>query len=366
MPRPKAEDVQGKPPYSYIFLCAQAIKNNPSQMATLSEIYEFIMTNYPYYRNTSNKWQNSLRHNLSFNDCFVKVERKGGGKGNYWRLHEEAYRMFEEGTVQRRKKRFVAKTCTGSKNNECQPQYPYLYPAWNNGSQTILDPQLDRASHDLYMRSQLEEESCIHSNELQNYDVAHTENEKEAHNFITHSIEKILKPESPKRKKRLVKCSLSPTSSSSNTSASVCTSYDKHNTPSSINVSHLSSKKLKSYTKSNEIKAPIPVKPFQYQENHLKFYLGDQHFLPPVPVAHITPEQKALLMAHFQRQVHGLGHVDNTYTDFSPRNEYNLLPPPSFNDDLAFSQPGYTCHPYSSELFGPLNMRVAPLLLAEP
>ena len=54
------------------------------------------------------RWQNSIRHSLSFNDCFVKVPRSPDkpGKGSYWALHDEAGNMFENGCYLRRQKRF--------------------------------------------------------------------------------------------------------------------------------------------------------------------------------------------------------------------------------------------------------------------
>ncbi|XP_072516794.1 forkhead box protein B1-like [Salminus brasiliensis] len=109
MPRPGRNTYsEQKPPYSYISLTAMAIQSCPEKMLPLSDIYKFIMDRFPYYRENTQRWQNSLRHNLSFNDCFIKIPRRPDqpGKGSFWALHPSCGDMFENGSFLRRRKRF--------------------------------------------------------------------------------------------------------------------------------------------------------------------------------------------------------------------------------------------------------------------
>jgi forkhead box protein B len=129
MPRPGRNTYNDqKPPYSYIALTAMAIQGSSEKMLPLSEIYKFIMDRFPFYRQNTQRWQNSLRHNLSFNDCFLKIPRRPDrpGKGSYWALHPMCGDMFENGSFLRRRKRFKFQHRAGQSEvmkSELESQY---------------------------------------------------------------------------------------------------------------------------------------------------------------------------------------------------------------------------------------------------
>uniref|UniRef100_UPI00398EAABA forkhead box protein E1 n=1 Tax=Pristiophorus japonicus TaxID=55135 RepID=UPI00398EAABA len=142
---------RGKPPYSYIALITMAIANSLDRKLTLGGIYRFIIERFPFYRDNSKKWQNSIRHNLTLNDCFIKTPREPGrpGKGNYWALDPAADDMFESGSFLRRRKRFKRSDITTyptymhepSVFSPVQVSRPYIRPMYANMTISSNYPQ---------------------------------------------------------------------------------------------------------------------------------------------------------------------------------------------------------------------------------
>lgn len=102
---------QEKPPYSYIALIVMAIQSSPAKRVTLSEIYAFLQQRFAFFRGPYQGWKNSVRHNLSLNECFIKLPKGLGrpGKGHYWTIDPDAELMFEEGSYRRRPRGFRRK-----------------------------------------------------------------------------------------------------------------------------------------------------------------------------------------------------------------------------------------------------------------
>ncbi|XP_069733856.1 forkhead box protein D4-like 1 [Phaenicophaeus curvirostris] len=94
-----------KPSQSYIALISTAILSSPEKKLLLSDIYQWIMDNYPYFKNKEKSWRNSVRHNLSLNECFVKAGRSDNGKGHFWAIHPANLEDFAKGDYHRRRAR---------------------------------------------------------------------------------------------------------------------------------------------------------------------------------------------------------------------------------------------------------------------
>ena len=120
------DDGEEKPPASYITLIAKAIMSTPYKRMLLSEIYQWIAEKYPYFRFKDRSWRNSVRHNLSLNECFVKTGRSENGKGNYWTIHPANVEDFTQGDFRRRRARRRVRKC--EEMQRLQYGYPEACP----------------------------------------------------------------------------------------------------------------------------------------------------------------------------------------------------------------------------------------------
>lgn len=73
--KPSGGRRQEKPPYSYIALIVMAIQSTPTKRCTLSEIYTYLQQRWSFFRGNYQGWKNSVRHNLSLNECFIKLPK---------------------------------------------------------------------------------------------------------------------------------------------------------------------------------------------------------------------------------------------------------------------------------------------------
>lgn len=131
------EDVDTKPSHSYIALIAMAILSKPSRKVLLGDIYSYISENFPYYRSKDKSWRNSIRHNLSLNECFIKAGRSENGKGNYWAIHPANVEDFANGDFRRRRAR---RRVRKSHSALCTRYAPF--PFQNHPFYRTIDPYL--------------------------------------------------------------------------------------------------------------------------------------------------------------------------------------------------------------------------------
>ncbi|KAM7378429.1 hypothetical protein PAMA_013371 [Pampus argenteus] len=83
-----------RPPYSYMAMIQFAINSRDNRRMTLKEIYNWIEDHFPYFRVVAKPgWKNSIRHNLSLHDMFIR-ETSPDGKISFWTIRPEANRCL--------------------------------------------------------------------------------------------------------------------------------------------------------------------------------------------------------------------------------------------------------------------------------
>ena len=115
---------------------------------TLSQIYNFISAQYPYYEANNRGWQvcvdiktkkkiiifflqNSIRHNLSLNRYFIRLARKDNesGKGSFWRLDQASEEKLIDHAFRHRKQRGNSNNTSTNLNtkNESVVVFYFIY-----------------------------------------------------------------------------------------------------------------------------------------------------------------------------------------------------------------------------------------------
>ncbi|XP_057155340.1 forkhead box protein M1 isoform X12 [Pan paniscus] len=97
--------VSERPPYSYMAMIQFAINSTERKRMTLKDIYTWIEDHFPYFKHIAKPgWKNSIRHNLSLHDMFVR-ETSANGKVSFWTIHPSANRYLTLDQVFKQQKR---------------------------------------------------------------------------------------------------------------------------------------------------------------------------------------------------------------------------------------------------------------------
>ncbi|NWZ31170.1 FOXM1 protein, partial [Asarcornis scutulata] len=88
------DSISERPPYSYMAMIQFAINSTERKRMTLKDIYTWIEDHFPYFKHVAKPgWKNSIRHNLSLHDMFVR-ETSANGKISFWTIHPDANRCL--------------------------------------------------------------------------------------------------------------------------------------------------------------------------------------------------------------------------------------------------------------------------------
>ncbi|OXG24483.1 hypothetical protein C366_00012 [Cryptococcus neoformans Tu401-1] len=126
-----------RPDMTHVQVIRLVIAASPRKMMTLAQIYQAIEERWPWHKAGGSTWKNSIRHNLSLNDCFINAERPthegGSGKGGYWTVNDKL-----TGKTARKLKRSLRSELENEmENDEIEtdgaggPPHPHPYPQPN-------------------------------------------------------------------------------------------------------------------------------------------------------------------------------------------------------------------------------------------
>ncbi|XP_069720098.1 forkhead box protein M1 [Phaenicophaeus curvirostris] len=125
------ESVSERPPYSYMAMIQFAINSTEKKRMTLKDIYTWIEDHFPYFKHVAKPgWKNSIRHNLSLHDMFVR-ETSANGKISFWTIHPDANRCL---TLDQVFKPLDLESPTSPEHSESQQKRHLPDPQKNTGS----------------------------------------------------------------------------------------------------------------------------------------------------------------------------------------------------------------------------------------
>ncbi|XP_012658926.1 forkhead box protein N3 isoform X1 [Otolemur garnettii] len=154
MPYDARQNPNCKPPYSFSCLIFMAIEDSPSKRLPVKDIYNWILGHFPYFANAPTGWKNSVRHNLSLNKCFKKVDKERSqsiGKGSLWCIDPE----YRQNLIQALKKTpyhphpHVSNTSPTSPQAYQSTSGPPIWPGstfFKRNGALLQDPDIDAAS----------------------------------------------------------------------------------------------------------------------------------------------------------------------------------------------------------------------------
>ncbi|CAH2255053.1 forkhead box N2 [Pelobates cultripes] len=156
-----------KPPYSFSLLIYMAIEHSPNKCLPVKEIYSWILDRFPYFATAPTGWKNSVRHNLSLNKCFRKVERSHGkvnGKGSLWCVDPE----YKPNLIQALKKQpfsaaLALYTPPASPTSASTPPHCLTSAIKPNQGRSVKDSDIDAATAMMLLNSSIKQEAldCV-------------------------------------------------------------------------------------------------------------------------------------------------------------------------------------------------------------
>ncbi|XP_001375500.1 forkhead box protein N2 [Monodelphis domestica] len=150
-----------KPPYSFSLLIYMAIEHSPNKCLPVKEIYSWILERFPYFATAPTGWKNSVRHNLSLNKCFQKVERSHGkvnGKGSLWCVDPE----YKPNLIQALKKQPFSSalafyTPPASPQNGSSPPHYITSVLKQSQVRTLKESDIDAATAMMLLNTSIEQ-----------------------------------------------------------------------------------------------------------------------------------------------------------------------------------------------------------------